>query len=77
MIYLTCFLQKRILFQKEAKKCQTILKTWVLVAQNLLLKICAKFVEYLKKLSFQKILSHATDDRKKISFESDSCLSKL
>ena len=34
------------IISKGGKKCRIILKLWVPVAQNLLLKICAKLVEY-------------------------------
>lgn len=36
------------------KKCRTTLKIWGIVARNLLLKICAKLIEYLKEIIFSE-----------------------
>jgi len=39
---------------KGGKKCRIILKIWATVAQNLLLKICAKLIKYLKEIIFSE-----------------------
>ena len=50
----TLLLAEENLISKGGKKCRIILKIWVPVAQNLLLKICAKLVEYLKIIIFSE-----------------------
>lgn len=42
------------LISKGGKKCRIILEIWVIVARNLLLKICAKLIEYLKEIIFSE-----------------------
>lgn len=53
------FLAEANLISKGGKKCRIILKIWVIVARNLLLKICANLIEYLKKIIFSEdFISH-------------------
>lgn len=41
-------------FSKGGKKCQIVLKIFILLARDLLLKICANLIEYLNKIIFSQ-----------------------